>query len=70
MFPENVKLDAAFQSIVDTWLPLIGVVASIVGIAVANARVYDDLRHLGAPNAYLFQTVQGQIFGFSRWRQR
>ena len=30
-------------------------------IAVTNARVYDDLRHLGAPNAYLFQTVRGQI---------
>lgn len=34
MFPENVKWDAAFQSIVDTWLPLIGVVAAIVVIAV------------------------------------
>ena len=36
-------------------------VASIVGIALANARIYDGLRHLGAPNAYLFQTVRGQI---------
>ena len=34
MFPENVKWDAVFQSIVDTWLPLIGVVAAIVVIAV------------------------------------
>ena len=34
MFPENVKWDAVFQSIVDTWLPLIGVVAAFVVIAV------------------------------------
>lgn len=34
MLPENVKWDAVFQSIVDTWLPLIGVVAAIVVIAV------------------------------------
>ena len=36
MLPENVKWDAVFQSIVDTWLPLIGVVAAIVVIAVTN----------------------------------
>ena len=30
-------------------------------IALVNARVYDDLRHLGAPNAYLFRSVRGQI---------
>lgn len=34
MLPENVKWDAVFQSIVDTWLPLNGVVAAIVVIAV------------------------------------
>lgn len=34
MFPENVKWGAAFQSIVDTWLPLIGVVAAIAVVAV------------------------------------
>ena len=34
MLPENVKWEAVFQSIVDTWLPLIGVVAAIVVIAV------------------------------------
>ena len=34
MLPENVKWDAVFQSIVDTWLPLIGVVAAIIVIAV------------------------------------
>lgn len=34
MLPENVKCDAVFQSIVDTWLPLIGVVAAIVVIAI------------------------------------
>ena len=30
-------------------------------IALTNARVYDDLRHLGAPNNYLFHSVRGQI---------
>ena len=30
-------------------------------IALVNARVYDDLRHLGAPNAYLFRSVRGKI---------
>ena len=30
-------------------------------IALTNARVYDDLRHLGAPNAYLFRSVKGQV---------
>ncbi len=31
--PENVKWDAVCQSITDTWLPLFGVVAAIVVIA-------------------------------------
>ncbi len=30
-------------------------------IALTNARVYDDLRHLGAPNAYLFRSVKRQV---------
>ena len=34
MLPENIKWDAVFQSIVDTWLPLIRVVAAIIVIAV------------------------------------
>lgn len=34
MLPENVKWEAVFQSIVDTWLPLIGMVAAIVAIAI------------------------------------
>ena len=34
MLPENIKWDAVFQSIVDTWLPPIGVVAAIIVIAV------------------------------------
>ena len=34
MLPENIKWDAVFQSIVDTWLPLIGVVAAIIVIPV------------------------------------
>lgn len=32
--PENIKWDAVFQSIVDTWLPLFGVIAAIIVIAV------------------------------------
>ena len=34
MLPENVKWEAVFQSIVDTWLPLIGMVPAIVVIAI------------------------------------
>lgn len=30
-------------------------------IALTNRRVYEDLRHLGAPNAYLFRSVKGQV---------
>lgn len=30
-------------------------------IALTNRRVYDDLRHLGAPNVYLFRSVKGQV---------
>ncbi len=30
-------------------------------IALTNRRVYDDLRRLGAPNAYLYQSVRTQI---------
>ena len=32
--PENIKWDAVFQSIIDTWLPLFGVIAAIIVIAV------------------------------------
>ena len=34
MLPENVKWDAVFQSILDTWFPLIGGVVAIIVIAV------------------------------------
>lgn len=30
-------------------------------IALTNAHVYDDLRHLGAPQSYLFRSVKGQV---------
>lgn len=30
-------------------------------IALTNARVYEDLRHLGAPQSYLFRSVKGQV---------
>ncbi len=33
--PENIKWDAVFQSITDTWLPLLGVIVAIIVIAVA-----------------------------------
>ena len=39
MLPENVKWEAVFQSIVDTWLPLIGMVAAIVVIAIIGQVV-------------------------------
>ena len=44
MLPENVKCEAVFQSIVDTWLPLIGMVAAIF----AFAQTYDDLQGHGS----------------------
>lgn len=31
--PKNVKWDGVFQSMTDTWLPLFGVVAALVVIA-------------------------------------
>ncbi len=34
MLPENVKWDAVFQSVVDTWFPLIGVIVVVVVIAI------------------------------------
>ena len=30
-------------------------------IALINRRIYDDLRHLGAPNAYLYRSVRSQV---------
>lgn len=30
-------------------------------IALTNKQVYDDLRHLGAPGAYLYRSVRGQV---------
>lgn len=30
-------------------------------IAMTNARVYDDLQHLGASDAYLFRSIKGQV---------
>ena len=32
-----------------------------ITIAVTEKRLYDDLRHLGAPNAYLSQTIRSQL---------
>jgi TRAP-type C4-dicarboxylate transport system permease small subunit len=34
MLPENINWDGVSQSIVDTWLPLIGVMAAIIVVAV------------------------------------
>ena len=33
MFPEKIKWDAVFQSIIDTWIPLIGIIVAVVIIA-------------------------------------
>lgn len=32
-----------------------------VTIALTNRRVYDDLRHLGAPRTYLYRSIRGQV---------
>lgn len=32
--PENIKWDAVFQSLVDTWLPLLAGIAALIIIAV------------------------------------
>ncbi len=34
MFPENIKWDGVFQSIVDTWLPLIVFMVAIIVIVI------------------------------------
>ena len=34
MLPENVNWNAVLQSITDTWLPLIGMVAAIILVAI------------------------------------
>ena len=34
MLPENVNWNAVLQSITDTWLPLIGIVAAIILVAI------------------------------------
>ena len=34
MLPENVNWNAVLQSITDTWLPLIGMVAGIILVAI------------------------------------
>lgn len=34
MLPENVNRNAVLQSITDTWLPLIGVAAAVILVAI------------------------------------
>lgn len=34
MLPENINWNAVLQSITDTWLPLIGMVAAIILVAI------------------------------------
>ncbi len=36
--PDNIKWDVVFQSIVDTWLPLFGVIAAVIVIVVVTAQ--------------------------------
>ena len=40
MLPENVKWDAVFQSIVDTWLPLIGVMYSMPAASLMQREIF------------------------------
>lgn len=42
MLPENVNWNAVLQSITDTWLPLIGMVAAIILVAI----IVHDVRGL------------------------
>lgn len=34
MLPENINWNAVLQSIIDTWLPLIGMIAAIILVAI------------------------------------
>ena len=54
MLPENVNRNAVLQSITDTWLPLIGMVAAIIlAVAYTHLDVYKR-QSLGLMNMWIW----------------
>ena len=42
---ENVNMNGVFQSIVDTWLPLIGVVAAVIIVIIVVSVIRKKKKH-------------------------
>ena len=42
---ENVNMNGVFQSIVDTWLPVIGVVAAVIIVIIVVSVIHKKKKH-------------------------
>jgi hypothetical protein len=42
---ENVNMNGVFQSIVDTWLPVIGVVAAVIVVIIVVSVIRKKKKH-------------------------
>lgn len=42
---ENVNMNGVFQSIVDTWLPVIGVVAAVIAVIIVVSVICKKKKH-------------------------
>lgn len=42
---ENVNMNGVFQSIVDTWLPVIGVVAAVIIVIIVASVIRKKKKH-------------------------
>ena len=42
---ENVNMNGVFQSIVDTWLPVIGVVAAVIAVIIVVSLIRKKKKH-------------------------
>ena len=42
---ENVNMNGVFQSIVDTWLPVIGVVAAVIAVIIVVSVIRKKKKH-------------------------
>ena len=42
---ENVNMNGVFQSIVDTWLPVIGVVATVIAVIIVVSVIHKKKKH-------------------------
>jgi len=42
---ENVNMNGVFQSIVDTWLPVIGVVAAVIAVIIVVRLIRKKKKH-------------------------